>query len=508
MINRTTSTTDVNSETLAPAHNTTTIANTNSDIDSYHNNADDNDSKKNTATLTHSPSQRIRLFFTKRTFTLPSFRNLLLCLRLLIFVLAFVTLILDAITISFEVNVMGLGLSEVSTQTALLLTPDLLAMMMVLILVIYSSEAICCCFGNAADLDNSYDGYEDSYDDEVAITRRPFEERESMAQTDQELEEGQEQDFDQGEREERLARSKGKRVAFINYPEDAHYTQHIRTSVVAITTPVDEVDIHDTLSYTHSPAASSVIANSTPQQLPRSLALSEPSTPTAASKPGRHRYYYVVFRVLFSLGLAVLALYWPARQMKPPVGYLPNLGYPPHHGNGPHTGGARNGGGSSNTTGGPSDYPIGNGINHDPSYRPGKGNDSGSNALSRWCAVEEAFGDSQSAVVYCQVKAIRPGLTYVWAVLVVVELCAAAMAGDFGRSGIKGDAMASSGVSGSEVGEHLQLEQLALDGPIDEEMAIGTGTRNDSGTRAEVHDEPASSMRGEGGQRRIGRTVH
>lgn len=54
-----------------------------------------------------------------------------------------------------------------------------------------------------------------------------------------------------------------------------------------------------------------------------------------------------------------------------------------------------------------------------------------------WCAEEESYGDDESAAVYCRAKVIRPVVTYVWAVFLIVELCIAAMAGDFSKHGIR-----------------------------------------------------------------------
>ncbi|KAF9287939.1 hypothetical protein BGZ68_001071 [Mortierella alpina] len=70
-----------------------------------------------------------------------------------------------------------------------------------------------------------------------------------------------------------------------------------------------------------------------------------------------------------------------------------------------------------------------------PNLRPG-GPGSGGYG-SHWCSLEEAFGDNQSAVVYCQVKDVRPVMTYVWVSLILLELCAAYCAGDFSAAGTR-----------------------------------------------------------------------
>ncbi|KAF9149849.1 hypothetical protein BG015_008341 [Linnemannia schmuckeri] len=56
---------------------------------------------------------------------------------------------------------------------------------------------------------------------------------------------------------------------------------------------------------------------------------------------------------------------------------------------------------------------------------------------SPWCSEEESYGDDESAAVYCRSKVIRPVVTYVWSVFLIVELCIAAMAGDFSKHGIR-----------------------------------------------------------------------
>ncbi|KAG0198497.1 hypothetical protein BGX28_008051, partial [Mortierella sp. GBA30] len=184
--------------------------------------------------------------------------------------------------------------------------------------------------------------------------------------------------------------------------------------------------------------------------------------------------FYVVFRLIFSLGLAVLALYWPVSKRKPPLGYLPNLTEPSQqqggssnivdrtpssfHPYGNNTG-SRIGNRSLNIRAVPSGLAgfgepqpstevvvredkesagsthnggpggPGGGGHRPPNLRPGGPGVGGYG--SYWCSLEEAFGDNQSAVVYCRVKDVRPVMTYIWASFVLLELCVAYLAGDF-----------------------------------------------------------------------------
>ncbi|KAF9983809.1 hypothetical protein BGZ75_004724 [Mortierella antarctica] len=228
------------------------------------------------------------------------------------------------------------------------------------------------------------------------------------------------------------------------------------------------------------------------------------------NKPRRRKrlsYYYIAFRILFSCGLAALALYWPASKRKPPLGYLPNLRESQNQNQGDRSVSHDNNESSrgDDTQPNPTIAPAivaraflphrltketsptppasafirskkskrqrssyddddgaliedktsseklesaasghyghsgaagtGPGGRIPPNVRPG-GPGSGGYG-SHWCSLEEAFGDNQSAVVYCQVKDVRPIMTYVWASLILLELCVAYCAGDFAIAGTR-----------------------------------------------------------------------
>ncbi|KAI1314324.1 hypothetical protein EDD11_002265, partial [Mortierella claussenii] len=167
----------------------------------------------------------------------------------------------------------------------------------------------------------------------------------------------------------------------------------------------------------------------------------------------RRSTFYLLLRIVWSVGLVTLTLYWPARQMQFPIGYLPNFnnGETSHlqherdhgnrieHGNASHglVGGGHgwdnNHNSNSNNaqilipTKTASQYTGSNDDKSGPGGPGGEGtggvtNDGGGYGSRHWCAVEQAFGDNQSATVYCQVKTIRPGITYSWAILLIVEL--------------------------------------------------------------------------------------
>ncbi|KAF9437107.1 hypothetical protein BGZ76_001980 [Entomortierella beljakovae] len=436
-------------------------------------------------------------------------RKLLRNTRLLILALAFIGLILDAITISFEVNVMGLGPSDISTQAALLLIPDILALFMIFFLLVYTSEAVCCCFG-ISDYDDDDDDddnedfnqvHEEQYDNDVDGTQRDFWSTDSAnrntvnRQEEEEKEKSSEQDYKQKGRkqeteineeeyeEEVLTRNRRNRVSFVNYPESVHRVESSNqytlsnTPTITITTPYnnnsnnnninnnsctdnskapDSTSSPNTQANFKSPAASIDVPTSpstSSDDASRSASMLNtaalsPSEPmdtanSTSSKPMRSRkslLFYIIFRVFFSLGLAVLAIYWPASRMKPPMGYAPNAGVTyPHAQDGHKTPGRLMDGGGF-------EDPFGNGSRNNNVHQRliGSGNDDdedddnddndGKNrVLKHWCALEQTFGDNQSAIVYCRVKGIRPGVTYGWAALVILELGIAAMAGDFSK---------------------------------------------------------------------------
>ncbi|KAF9956263.1 hypothetical protein BGZ70_009988 [Mortierella alpina] len=276
----------------------------------------------------------------------------------------------------------------------------------------------------------------------------------------------------------------------------------------------------------------------------------------------RRSYYYIAFRILFSCGLAVLALYWPASKRKPPLGYLPNLkeSQNQHQGDGSIShNNSSSGGSSSSSRGGDTQHnstitstivtrsllsyehskpmdPIpptpaststsiafrshhrkrqspsyddgtsiedntssdnlesaatghyghsgsgatGPGGRIPPNLRPG-GPGSGGYG-SHWCSLEEAFGDNQSAVVYCQVKDVRPVMTYVWASLILLELCIAYCAGDFAIAGTRRQKGRGQLVAVDDEDHDLESKEVAT--------VATTAAENRSGTEAQTQRPP------------------
>ncbi|KAF9956453.1 hypothetical protein BGZ72_002777 [Mortierella alpina] len=253
-------------------------------------------------------------------------------------------------------------------------------------------------------------------------------------------------------------------------------------------------------------------------------------------KKRRHSYYYIAFRILFSCGLAALALYWPASKRKPPLGYLPNLRESQNQHQGDDSVSHHHNNSNNNSTGGgdtqhnstitptivaraflsfepskkldPTPPTTSTTLSTTPSFRtkskrqrssfdddnnnnngaPIEDDNSSDNVESaasdhygtsgsgkgpgghippnlrpggpgsggygsHWCSLEEAFGDNQSAVVYCQVKDVRPIMTYVWASLILLELCVAYCAGDFSVAGTRHQRHSQS-VSGGDRSAH------------------------------------------------------
>ncbi|KAI9232867.1 MAG: hypothetical protein BYD32DRAFT_440580 [Podila humilis] len=176
-------------------------------------------------------------------------------------------------------------------------------------------------------------------------------------------------------------------------------------------------------------------------------------------KKQRWFYGFVGLRIFFGLGLAALALYWPASGRKPPMGYLPRdtwqhkekpawigRGRPPLLSPTLVTP-------SSTILPSPTVSPTtlminsantysSRSISTDPDQEPkslaaartnrshGQGNNNNRNATAHWCSVEESYGDNQSALVYCQVNHIRPAMVYFWVSLVLFEIGMAYMAGE------------------------------------------------------------------------------
>ncbi|KAG0298868.1 hypothetical protein BGZ98_010442 [Dissophora globulifera] len=439
--------------------------------------------------------------------------------------MTFSTLILDALTLSFEVNVMDLTLGDVSAQAALLLVPDLLAFLMIFGLLIYTANSICCCFGNMEDLHDDHNNdevYEDEIDSDgddyvdpegdTTTTARGRRERERGAQdrVAEKYESNDDQDLE--EQEEPLEHRRNTRIAFSDYPDSAHRAHHTHPPIIAITSPREgsystATELQDDTSISSSSEAPSLSAATLPT-----------ASAPAAHWRGRKRYLnlYIIIRVLLTLGIVVLALYWPARHLKPPLGSLPDIDSPrsSHHGDGPYPDGDLSGGGNGTTRHGgtgPNEKITGSTVGMNASQNLNNQHTK-SYGLTRWCALEEAYGDDDSATVYCNVKVVRPAFTYIWAVFLCVELCVAAMAGDFGQ-GVKDDAAErSEEPMDREDDEHSQHAQGAQDTIVDEEMSVGSawGVGRAQEVSPEIEDETnvPERRRRRGGKRRREREVH
>ncbi|KAF9375153.1 hypothetical protein CPB97_011670 [Podila verticillata] len=185
---------------------------------------------------------------------------------------------------------------------------------------------------------------------------------------------------------------------------------------------------------------------------------------TQDDKKKRKRWFYVFvgLRIFFGLGLAALALYWPASGRKPPMGYLPRDTQ--LYKEKPAWFGRRRPSSpsptlviaSSTILPSPTVSPTTLVINSANTYSSrnsypdpdqelksltaartnrshGQGNNNNRNAAAHWCSVEESYGDNQSALVYCQVNHIRPAMVYFWVSLVLAEIGVAYMAGELTR---------------------------------------------------------------------------
>ncbi|KAF9202937.1 hypothetical protein BGZ49_006956 [Haplosporangium sp. Z 27] len=460
---------------------------------------------------------RYKINFLYKSVSYSTKRRILRYIRLIILLLAFVGLILDAITLSFETNVMNLDWSQISSQAALLLAPDIFAMFLFFLLLIYSSETICCCYESPEEEEEYDDQYYDEQDQQAWSTSQQDHSVSNLhyidSQQEQEYDEkNRKQELDEKEEEddgEVLRRSKRNRVAFINDPEEsAHLHQMSKNKVGAtfvdttlitpstVTTPINTNgaatnNIPNTSSYhtrtkTHSPAVSIDVPTNPPTssgEASRTISAINPTTTiTSASSevesalamspaeaenntsdspadstplPPRRRIfkYYATLRIILSLGLAALALYWPASQSKAPMGQVPKSGGPKNlevggdaykfdsgnvnepifkrttNNNTTGLGNYHRSGNYTRSRGqGPTPAGVSNGVGDDGwNYGSGFG-------WKHVCAFEHTFGDAQSASVYCRVKSIRPGITYGWAVLVIIELGVAAVVGDLSKS--------------------------------------------------------------------------
>lgn len=470
-----------------------------------------------------------------------SFRKLLRNTRLLILALAFTTLILDSITLSFELNVMDLAWSDVSTQAALLLTPDLLAIFMTLILLIYTVEGACCCFDSPVEYDDEEEEedhqhlpehYPDNSEEEQEKPGDHQPDRDPNGLNDH----ARESKRRMQDRERRGKEVQGAISAAARHDQEGESSVHDRqgtqrrhyhgTIIPTIAITSASSTLEESLDNQDDPSrrVSTTIDMDTPST--HSLSSPEAAEPTGAgaasaagmeaeagttttttktrrrSTQGNWRQYkrvlrlYIFLRVLFSLGLVTLALYWPARQLKPPMGHLPEL---PNSGErfrdfrngiGPLTGSGHGGDGIGPHSSSFGDRELsppppfsskhsGHAFNTREGEDDGLSDDGVPDGPNRWCAWEEEFGDNQSAVVYCRVNDIRPAITYIYAILIVVELCIAAMAGDFSDTGLNGyksntRTYEAEDQDMTDSGTGVQ-EQGYPEGSPDEETAMGAG---------------------------------
>ncbi|KAK5827651.1 hypothetical protein F5H01DRAFT_331992 [Linnemannia elongata] len=531
-----------------------------------------------TTTTTPPPSATPR--HKRRLPTTFKFRNLLSYIRLLILALAFVSLILDAIAISFQTNVMSLEYEDVAQQAYLLLTPDLLAIAMIAFLFIYPSSLFCgasssgsrknereAAAGEVEYVEEYYDYGDDDDDEEeeegrikggtggegvggregtapttssTVITSTP----ETGARAGKATPRSQAQ-----QPKGAISPSPSLSPATYNDNDDSlqqqgrynsqntgapsrlqsppTFTLHSHRNLAPTTTTnnsgrqqllhnsqdhdrITTASTFDTAATTLSPPSISpspakgddptskltrtikekeqqqhtqeqpTAAAVTPArgQPPIGVSLAEMIAQEEKDETNRKRKrarLYTIARVTFSLSLTILALYWPAGQFKAPMGKQntpPSMGeHQPIQGNntltynypspltpppsrmtptftavpsptsiptntivsrsGPTPAPQFNDGMEKNLTRASADNST---TGYYTGFRHKRG---GHPKDSSWCAEEESFGDDESAAVYCRAKVIRPVVTYIWSVFLIVELCIAAMAGDFSKHGIR-----------------------------------------------------------------------
>ncbi|OAQ25914.1 hypothetical protein K457DRAFT_22733 [Linnemannia elongata AG-77] len=531
-----------------------------------------------TTTTTTTPSLSATPRHKRRLPTTFKFRNLLSYIRLLILALAFVSLILDAITISFQTNVMSLEYEDVAQQAYLLLTPDLLAIAMIALLFIYPSSLFCgtsssgsrknereAAAGEVEYVEEYYDYGDDDDEEEeegrikggtggegvggregtapttssTVITSTP----ETGARAGKATPRSQAQqpqgaispspslspatynDNDSLQQQGRYNSQNTGVPSRLQSPPT--FTLHSHRNLAPTTTTttnnngrqqllhssqdhdrITTASTFDTAATTLSPPSISPSPADPTSKLTRTIKEKEQQQqhtqeqPTAAAVTpagGQHPIgvslaemiaqeekdetnrkrkrarLYTIARVTFSLGLTILALYWPAGQFKAPMGKQntpPSMGeHQPIQGNntltynytspltpppsrmtptftavpsptsiptntivsrsGPTPAPQFNDGMGTNLTRASADTST---TGYYTGFRHKRG---GHPKDSSWCAEEESFGDDESAAVYCRAKVIRPVVTYIWSVFLIVELCIAAMAGDFSKHGIR-----------------------------------------------------------------------
>ncbi|KAG0205257.1 hypothetical protein BGX33_008007 [Mortierella sp. NVP41] len=393
---------------------------------------------------------------------------------------------------------MGLDCQDVAKQAFLILTPDLLAIFMILFLFIYPSS-FCCGNSTSSRAIVVEEEYYD-YDNEGSL-------------------EGSQ---DEGVAGGSSVTATALMAAAAERPTTAGTTRSQAqvlpaqggsgTSVAESSSQEKQQQQQKQESHEGQPAQGASLAEMIAQE----------EIDETRRKRKRARIYTTV-RVLFSLGLTILALYWPAGQFKAPTGNLntaPTIGeHQPINGNGsyiytpPPTPAPT----STIVSPPPPGQNINNTLNgeasrasmHEMGYYVGsRHNRKGRQREQPWCAEEESYGDDDSAAVYCRVKVIRPVVTYIWAVFLVVELCIAAMAGDFSKHGIRREHRSYDDVEEVEEGQEVagdaekqvqEQQQHAgsrtMTGQNDQSLAISDGAgAGTAGTPSVTH--------------RQGRTVH
>ncbi|GJJ69181.1 hypothetical protein EMPS_01527 [Entomortierella parvispora] len=463
-----------------------------------------------------------------------SFKKLLRYLRLVILILAFATLILDAITLSFEVNVMGLDLSDVATQAGLLLAPDILAVVMIMTLLIY--PFLVKINQPVPYIEEPYDYSDDEYYDNN---------EDEQSERAESVRHGNNDDREEMDEEEVLEviRATRRRIqqelalhqdpSSISRRDRRHHQQRRQQEQEQEQEQVRSLP-------TTSPVSAGPVRSSIPQEqedekvdaaaaaTATAITVGEERAPsispsTVKRRQRKRRNIYLVLRLICSFGLAALALYWPASNLKPPMGYLPGMDGYHHHrppppppppppvttgnstGNGTFTGAEGNWVHNGTQTWNNSTVPIGrSGGKGYTGMGAGAGGDAGDGGgagtggpghhggyRSRWCQLEEAFGDNQSAIVYCQIKTIRPAMTYVWAILLIVELSIAFMAGDFSTSKASED-----GEQALEMSVHQEREEILEDADMDGHVQHNSHSQNSESIPC-VDDEASAGGMGE-----------
>ncbi|KAG0092230.1 hypothetical protein BGZ92_010459 [Podila epicladia] len=303
------------------------------------------------------------------------YKKIALYLRLLILVLAFVTLILDAITLSFEVNVMNLDMDEVAAQAAFLFSPDVLAMVLFLVLLIYPMRY---CFSRQYDTPHEDMPLDEEQDLQANVSETslgPDTRSRSSSRQKRRSNRGNGSSGSSGSNrssrsnrsssdisqdryhEPKSSRKQGKQRAIESHgereqqglgldpemsprhPYDDYHREPIRT-VPTITITMAQTPSPSPPPPPQQPTFPPI---SSPSSRSSSPSLEKPSlSPIQGSeqqytqddqekKKNRWFYTFVGLRIFFALVLVALALYWPASGRKPPMGYNPRGDRSKHH---------------------------------------------------------------------------------------------------------------------------------------------------------------------------------